>query len=166
MGATTAAGVVVIWPDDYHGCNWRKLRAAALQESHAHRAYARQGLPAPAAQPLTLYRDTRLTLTEYLPDAGDKNGKTMTIRLLWDALADHCGQDITANDQPTNIGDIGMVARLTGMNRRALYRYRTDGLTVWQADDIACNLGVHPSAIWTDWYEQTAIADEEEARHG
>ena len=88
------------------------------------------------------------------------------IKLSWDALADHCGQDIPDNESPTNIGDIGIVARLTGMNRRALYRYRRDGLSIWQADDIAVNLGVHPSAIWHNWYELTAVLGEDEAQHG
>jgi len=154
----------MIWPDDYYGCDWRKLRAAALQESHAHRAYARQGLPAPKARPLTLWRDTRLALTEYLPDAGQKNGKTM-IRLSWDALAEHCGQDVQPDNHTTIIGDIGVVHRITGIKQSTLYGYRRQGLTIWQADDIAVNLGVHPSAIWRDWYEITAVLDQE-ARHG
>jgi lambda repressor-like predicted transcriptional regulator len=155
----------VIWPDGYRGCNWRKLRAAALQESHAHRAYARHGMPAPKTQPLTLWPDTQLQFGEHLPDAGSKNGKTMT-RLSWDNLAAWCGQDLPDNESPTNIGDIGIVSRMTGINRGTLYNNRRNGFTVWQADDIACNLGVHPSAIWPDWYELTAVDDEEEARHG
>jgi hypothetical protein len=155
----------MIWPDDYWGFDWRRLRAAALQESHAHRAYARLGLPTPKTQPLTMWREGRLKFAELLPEAGDRNGKVM-IRLSWNNLADYCGQDLPDNESPTNIGDIGIVSRITGINRRALYKYRRDGLTVWQADDIACNLGVHPSAIWHDWYELTAVLGEDEANHG
>jgi lambda repressor-like predicted transcriptional regulator len=122
-------------------------------------------MPAPKTQPLTLWPDTQLQFGEHLPDAGSKNGKTMT-RLSWDNLAAWCGQDLPDNESPTNIGDIGIVSRMTGINRGTLYNNRRNGFTVWQADDIACNLGVHPSAIWPDWYELTAVDDEEEARHG
>jgi hypothetical protein len=151
----------VIWDDHYRGCDWRKLRAAALQESHAHRAYARLGIPTPKTAPLTLWNDRRLNFDELLPDAGDKNGKNMAIKLSWVQLADFCGQDEPQNDDPVNIGDIGTVHRITGINRHTLYNYRRYGLTVWQADDIAVNLGVHPSAIWHDWYTITAILDQE-----
>jgi hypothetical protein len=108
----------MIWPDDYWGFDWRRLRAAALQESHAHRAYARLGLPTPKTQPLTMWREGRLKFAELLPEAGDRNGKVM-IRLSWDNLADYCGQDLPDNESPTNIGDIGIVSRITGINRRS-----------------------------------------------
>ena len=151
----------MIWDARYTGCDWRKLRAAALQESHAHRAYARAGLPTPRTAPLTLYRDARLNFDELLPDAGTQNGKNMAIKLSWVQLADFCGQDTQPDNDTTNIGDIGVVHRITGMSRSTLYGYRRHGLSVWQADDIAVNLGVHPSAIWPDWYEVTAALDQE-----
>jgi hypothetical protein len=83
------------------------------------------------------------------------------ITLSWHRLADFCGQDFQPDNDTTNIGDIGVVARITGINRHTVYNYRRHGLTIWQADDIACNLGVHPSAIWPDWYEVTATLDQE-----
>jgi hypothetical protein len=162
MGAgTTTEAIPVIWDPRYNGCNWRKLRAAALEESNAHRAYAQRGISPPNTAPLTLWCDGRLNFDELLPDAGDKNGKNMAIKLSWVQLADFCGQDIQPDNDTTNIGDIGVVHRITGMSRSTLYGYRRYGLTVWQADDIAVNLGVHPSAIWPDWYEVTAALDQE-----
>jgi len=83
------------------------------------------------------------------------------IRLPWNELADFCGQDFQPDNDTTNIGDIGVVSRITGINRHALYANKRNGFTIWQADDIACNLGVHPSAIWPDWYEVTATLDQE-----
>jgi hypothetical protein len=150
----------MIWDPRFKGCNWRKLRAAALQESHAHRAYARAGMPPPSAAPLTLWYDGQLTFDELLPDAGTQNGKQM-IKLSWKELADFCGQQFDPTNEITNITDIGIVSRLTGVNRHSLYGYTRHGLSVWQADDIACNLGVHPSAIWPKWYEITAALDQE-----
>lgn len=151
---------MVTFHPDYRGCDWRKLRAAALQESRAHRAYARLGYPPPKTQPLIMWPDTRLNFDELLPGAGERNGKPVTTKLSWQPLAEFCGQELPPDAATTHITDIGIVANLTGINRRTLHNYRRNGLTIWQADDIACTLGVHPSAIWARWYELTETDDD------
>jgi lambda repressor-like predicted transcriptional regulator len=85
----------------------------------------------------------------------------MTIKLPWTQLAEFCGQQYDPTNEITNISDIGIVSRLTGINRHTLYNYIRHGLSVWQADDIAVALGVHPSAIWPRWYEITGNLDQE-----
>ena len=45
------------------------------------------------------------------------------------------------------------IARLIDYPRDSIRRLRRDGLTVWQSDEIAIGLGVHPSRIWPDWWK-------------
>jgi hypothetical protein len=49
-----------------------------------------------------------------------------------------------------------------GYGRDALYQWRQRGLTDILADQIACRLGVHPSAIWGEWWWHTAPVPEPE----
>jgi hypothetical protein len=49
-----------------------------------------------------------------------------------------------------------------GWDRTALYRWTHCGLTDILADQIACRLGVHPTAIWGDLWWWTAPEPEPE----
>lgn len=40
-----------------------------------------------------------------------------------------------------------------GINREQASRWRKDGVPLDVADDLACALGEHPSAIWPEWWE-------------
>lgn len=40
----------------------------------------------------------------------------------------------------------------SGVTRRTIQRYRTNGLTDAGADRIACALGIHPALLWPDWW--------------
>lgn len=42
-----------------------------------------------------------------------------------------------------------------------LASYRARGLTVTQADRLACRLGYHPSEVWADW-GSVAFEDDDE----
>ncbi len=42
--------------------------------------------------------------------------------------------------------------RRTGVHRWQIERWRQTGLTEAQADHLACRLGIHPSAIWPEWW--------------
>lgn len=50
-------------------------------------------------------------------------------------------------------GSISTVSRRLGMNRRRVYRLLRSGLDAYQADAVATGLGVHPSRIWSDWFD-------------
>ncbi len=41
-----------------------------------------------------------------------------------------------------------------GINRRWTHRRYYLGIDAQEADSIACGLGVHPSVIWPDWFEE------------
>jgi hypothetical protein len=41
-----------------------------------------------------------------------------------------------------------------GIDRRWTYRRYYLGVDDQEADRIACGLGVHPSVIWPDWFEE------------
>ena len=45
-----------------------------------------------------------------------------------------------------------MLADLTGINRRTIQRWPERGLRPFDADQVACALGMHPIEIWpTEW---------------
>lgn len=44
------------------------------------------------------------------------------------------------------------ISRRTGISRDAVKRYRTEGIPIFVADEIAIDLGVHPSRIWDRWW--------------
>jgi hypothetical protein len=44
-----------------------------------------------------------------------------------------------------------LAARI-GVSTRTIQRWKLNGITVWQADRMACALGTHPSLIWADWW--------------
>lgn len=43
--------------------------------------------------------------------------------------------------------------------RTRVYRWRRNGLTVREADELATLLGQHPSAIWPEWYEVEDLSE-------
>lgn len=45
------------------------------------------------------------------------------------------------------------VCRVLGIPERQAYRWRQQGLTVDQADELACRLGVHPNRLWPSWFD-------------
>lgn len=50
------------------------------------------------------------------------------------------------------------LATTLGLSVKAVRQWSTRGLCTLQADDVAIRLGLHPSAIWNDWF--ASIADE------
>jgi len=54
-------------------------------------------------------------------------------------------------------GDQFVVGELLDVSNRTVTRWRA-GTTIRlsHADTIACRLGVHPSAIWPDWFDVSA----------
>jgi len=45
-----------------------------------------------------------------------------------------------------------MLASLIGTGRSTIYKWRREGVTIETADRIAIGLGLHPSALWLEWY--------------
>jgi hypothetical protein len=56
----------------------------------------------------------------------------------------------TPNTSSESIGE------MLGVERSVISRWRNKpvNFTVWQADKYAIRLGLHPSQIWTDWYDK------------
>jgi hypothetical protein len=50
-------------------------------------------------------------------------------------------------------GPILAIATRVGVNRRSVFRWRKAGLDYRAADRAACALGLHPSAVWPEWWE-------------
>lgn len=56
------------------------------------------------------------------------------------------------------VGGTGIktTARALGIDPAQLHRWRRYGLTIDQADEMACRLGLHPIEIWpTEWAAET-----------
>ena len=50
-------------------------------------------------------------------------------------------------------------ARVLGVHRRQVYRWRASGVTWAQADELAVRIGLHPSAVWgATWW----LSDDDE----
>ena len=58
-------------------------------------------------------------------------------------------------------GPIAATAIRLGINRQMVHRWLHEGLGVYQADEIAIMLGLHPSCIWPEWFSMTELADTE-----
>jgi hypothetical protein len=50
--------------------------------------------------------------------------------------------------------EIATVALQLGIGRRQVYRWLEQGLGVYVADALACQLGKHPVEIWPNWTEE------------
>ncbi|HET6963631.1 MAG TPA: helix-turn-helix domain-containing protein [Acidimicrobiales bacterium] len=57
-------------------------------------------------------------------------------------------------------GKVLGLARAMGLKwREYVYRWRARGLSVWEADVLACRLGMHPSEVWGDlWWTAGDLA--------
>lgn len=44
-------------------------------------------------------------------------------------------------------------ALLAGVTTRAVCRWRSNGLSLLQADRLACRLGYNPGSIWPEWFD-------------
>lgn len=45
------------------------------------------------------------------------------------------------------------VAAEAGTTRRQWYRWRRQGVPLWEADRMAVTLGRHPAELWPQWWE-------------
>lgn len=66
------------------------------------------------------------------------------------AIVGTCKQEVDVN--------LSDVAEVMGVSKRAVVRYVAEGIPVWRADQLAVALGVHPSAIWPDWFDRVELA--------
>lgn len=61
-----------------------------------------------------------------------------------------CQQEVDVH-----LADVG---ELIGISHRSVARFVAEGIPEYRADQLAIALGVHPCAIWPDWYQRTAVA--------
>jgi hypothetical protein len=50
----------------------------------------------------------------------------------------------------------GFIADVFGVARQTVIRwkYKKPCLDIYQADRLACHIGIHPANVWNDWYEK------------
>lgn len=48
--------------------------------------------------------------------------------------------------------DQGELARVAGVSRRTVCRWKALGMNQWIADRLAIALGYHPAVVWPEWY--------------
>lgn len=70
--------------------------------------------------------------------------------LSFDALAVECRCRWRAPSETAarSSGDIAKVAVVLGVDHKRVYRWRSRGVTLDEAEDIGAILGVHPASIW------------------
>jgi hypothetical protein len=44
------------------------------------------------------------------------------------------------------------ISRHVNVSRESIKKYRTDGVPLFVADEIAVGLGVHPCRVWRRWW--------------
>lgn len=64
----------------------------------------------------------------------------------------------TVGGRRAPITDVRRVADVLGVNRRAVYRWQTAGLTIEAADRMATALGLHPLEVWPDFHDDLKVA--------
>lgn len=45
------------------------------------------------------------------------------------------------------------LAEIVRRPRQSILRYATEGIPLLAADQMACRLGMHPSAVWPEWFD-------------
>jgi len=48
----------------------------------------------------------------------------------------------------------GHIGELVEVSAKVIFQYRRRGVSYHQADRIACKLDIHPSLIWSDWWDE------------
>jgi hypothetical protein len=51
------------------------------------------------------------------------------------------------------VPSFGDAADLLGVNVRHLARWKGRGITIDQADALACRAGLHPGEVWPEWWD-------------
>lgn len=49
------------------------------------------------------------------------------------------------------LGSLPELADRLGVERRTVLRYGANGLSLYQADELAVRMGYHPSELWPEW---------------
>jgi hypothetical protein len=109
---------------------WRAIKAAALLEAHALRAEIRE-------------KQSRGRRFPWQPVEDVLRARTM-------AYQDSNGVAIEAG--------MSEWARIIGVDRRSLYKYKRAGFSELMADRVAGALGLNPLSLWPDYYEPEAVS--------
>lgn len=78
----------------------------------------------------------------------------MSERYAWENLRPWIDAMLVQDEDRTrqsHIGEIGLMANVSGIDRKQLHRWRRDGFTANGADRIAIALGEHPLTFWPEW---------------
>ena len=58
--------------------------------------------------------------------------------------------------------EVRQIASLFGTSRHTVYKWLENGVQIseWAADKYAVKLGLHPSAVWSNWFNYERTEDE------
>jgi hypothetical protein len=59
---------------------------------------------------------------------------------------------------------LGVLVEDLGVSGSTMKRWKSDGIPYMSADEYACQLGLHPSQVWPDWWVYTDMAIKAERR--
>ena len=57
------------------------------------------------------------------------------------------------------MSEVAALADLCGVSARSVGRWKVTGLSDVRADHVAIRLGVHPAAIWRNWFDAVDLED-------
>lgn len=62
-------------------------------------------------------------------------------------------EDYIGEGTRSTIGPNKILSDRLHVDRQTVYRWRKDGLSIYQADMVAVRLGLHPILIWPEWLD-------------
>lgn len=62
-------------------------------------------------------------------------------------------------------GNLSELALRSGYSPRTIHRWKTNGIPLHSADQLACRLGYHPANIWPDWFHPRTHAPNAQTDH-
>lgn len=78
-------------------------------------------------------------------------------RVAWGALERYIGpityQALGFRAHARETAHAVIIGELVGLSARTIFRYKTDGVPLARADEIACRLGTHPALIWPEGFD-------------
>lgn len=64
---------------------------------------------------------------------------------------------------PTELEHLSLreIAATSGVPVKTVFRWRAEGLSLWQADRLAIAWGTHPCLWWPEWWDLAALETEQ-----
>lgn len=92
-----------------------------------------------------------MTDTEPAPDDSDGMARRYPLQPVADLLGIELGR-IGGSQPGQPLAGLAALAERLGISHTMAQRLNTEGLSYGQADEYAVGLGLHPSALWPEWW--------------